>query len=126
MASPLICASIATCPHLAVLEHDCDRGRQALGDAAGFLRAAAGRAAPRDQRHQLLAGYLRGQRPLKSDTAGVQERITHAVIFKNGQVAMESRPTREANEHQRALILRLRRLLPNRLFYGPSSANACG
>ena len=30
---------------------------------------AAGRAAPRDQRHQHLAGYLRRRRPLKSDTA---------------------------------------------------------
>ena len=68
MASPLICASSQHALHLAVLEHDHARGRQALGDAAGFMRAAAGRAAPQDQRHQLLAGYLRGRRPLKSGT----------------------------------------------------------
>ena len=54
MASPLICASIATCPHLAVLEHDDAQSQQALGDAAGFMHVSAGRAAPQDQRHQLL------------------------------------------------------------------------
>ena len=42
----LISASIQHAEHLAVSEHDCVRGRQALGDAAGFIHAAAGRAAP--------------------------------------------------------------------------------
>ena len=41
-----------------------DSGRRGKVLACGGRRGA-----PRDQRHQLLAGYLRGQRPLKSDTA---------------------------------------------------------
>jgi hypothetical protein len=120
---PCVCRNI---PHIWPLEHDCARCQQALGDAAGFMHADARRRRISDTNFW-PENFGAPTEPLKSTHLTAQERVTLAVIFENGQIAMEfEADARGRRQHQWALIPRLRRLSPNRLFCDPSSGNACG
>ena len=113
----LISASIATCRTSGRSEYDCVRGRQALGDAAGFMHAAAGRAALQESRGRHarpLATPMGAHSPIATTLA--QSAILRPKLWERVRMMMnDSRQYAPATLRNRDFILGiLRDVLPTR------------
>ena len=112
----LISASIATCRTSGRSEHDCVRGRQALGDAAGFMHAAAGRAALQESRGRHarpLATPMGAHSPIATTLA--QSAILRPKLWERLRMMNDPRQYAPATLRNRDFILGiLRDVLPTK------------